>query len=167
MKASPSERERERTTTNHSKSGRLNDINSTCTLHFKGGRTHVSQLIGDIFDSTAFRRDDEMRWTGHSTQKTNHNHINFVFCFIHSLVCSFVCSLIYFVNYKRWVFITLNIEQRTKRKRSERERKKCESSESISVYYIDSVVPICHVHVSLSLFCLVLSCRTLVAQCSM
>lgn len=83
--------------------------------------------------------EDETRWSG---QKKPQSHQ--FFC---SFVRSFVCSLIYFVNYKRWVFITLNIEQRKNR------RKKLKPGESISVY-IERLCP-CP--------CL---CLSLVSQCS-
>lgn len=89
----------------------LNDINNSKRVHLteEGVRERMfPQLIGDIFDSTAFRRRNETR-DGMNTEKQPQSH---QFSFF-----SFVCSLIYFVNYKRWVFITLNIEQRTKRER--------------------------------------------------
>lgn len=109
------------------KSGRLNDINNSKLAHFtQGGRTHVSPVDWWYFqfDSISWRRN-EMVWT---QKKSNHNHINLV------SFRSFVCSLINFGNYKRWVFITLNIEQRTKRTTNEKN-----VSESISAYNISTL----------------------------
>lgn len=146
---------RQPTTTNHTEIRQIerHQQQQTRTLH-TGGRTHVSPVDWWYFqfDSISWRRN-EMVWTW-TQKKSNHNHINLV------SFRSFVCSLINFGNYKRRVFITLNIEQRTKRTTNEKN-----VSESISAYNISTLwslyVPCPCV------FVFVLSCRTLVSQCSM